>query len=87
MPTRIVRDHVVGLIFDKALDVGTYTKPVPTKYRTVVYQQRQKRITGTKFWDEVNDFTEDTEAEAERKAKEYISGKKWTLVPGGPGVV
>jgi hypothetical protein len=71
----------VGLIFDKALDNAAFTTPTPTKYVTTVYQQRQKRIGGTKFWDQQNDFTEDSAEEAARKAKAYIASKGWTLIP------
>lgn len=77
----IVRGSEVGLIFDKALDVGTYTKPIPTKYVTTVYQQRQRRITGSRFWDRETDFTENTAEEAEQKAKDFLLKKNWKYIP------
>lgn len=77
----IVRGSEVGLIFDKALPVGTYTKPVPTKYTSIVYQQHQKRLGGAKFWEKDTDFTESTPEDAERKAKEYVEKQKWQYVP------
>lgn len=77
----IVRGSEVGLIFDKALPVGTYTKPVPTRYTSMVYQQHQKRFGGAKFWEKDTDFTEPTPEDAERKAKEYVDRQKWQYVP------
>jgi hypothetical protein len=71
----------VGLIFDKALDIGSYSKPRPTKFTTTVYRQRQRRIGGTKFWDRETDFEEDSADAAEKKAKDYITGQKWQFVP------
>jgi hypothetical protein len=71
----------VGLIFDKALDVASYTDPKPTKYATTVYRQRQKRLSGNKFWDQENDFIENTADEAASKARAYIASKGWTLIP------
>ncbi len=98
MPTRIKRDSLgraeivgsgpltteVGLIFDEALDAGTYSAPRPTKYQTTVYRQRRKRISNTKFWDRETDFVEDTADEAKQKAEAYIASQKWKLIPGGP---
>ena len=69
----------VGLIFDKALDIGSFSKPRPTKYTTTVYRQRQRRIGGTKFWDRETDFEEDSAEGAEKKAKDYIASQRWQL--------
>jgi hypothetical protein len=77
----IVRGSEVGFIFDKGLPVGTFSKAIPTKYISTVYQQRQKRLGGGKFWDRATDFTEATSEEAEKKAKEYIEKQKWQYVP------
>lgn len=77
----IVRGSEVGLIFDKALNIGTYSKPTPTNFMTTVYRQRQRRITGSRFWDRETDFTENTAAEAENKAKNYLQKQKWQYIP------
>jgi hypothetical protein len=74
-------DDFVGLIFDKALDVGTFSSPTPTRYQTTVYRQRQRRFGGAKSWDRETDFTEDTEDAARKKAQDYISAKKWAFIP------
>lgn len=80
-PLETASSATVGLIFDKALDIGSYSKPRPTKFITTVYRQRQRRISGTKFWDRETDFEENSADEAEKKAKDYITGQKWQFVP------
>lgn len=77
----IVRGSEVGLIFDKALPIGAFTKALPSKFTSTVYQQHQKRIGGTKFWDHDTDFTENSAEEANKKAEDYIAKNKWQLVP------
>lgn len=80
----------VGLVFDKALDVATYSPGQPSEFRVVVYRQRQNRSVfgeGTKFWDKETTFSASTLAEADKKAKEYIASHGWQYMPFTEAVV
>lgn len=71
----------LGLIFDSALDAGTYSKPRPTRYEVVVYRLRRRRLVGTYFWEKDTSFIEESEQLAVAKAKAYIRDEKWLEVP------
>jgi hypothetical protein len=80
-PAPFTKLAVLGLIFDSAEDAGTFSAPRPTKYETVVYRLRRRRISGTYFWDREDNFIEDGPELAAEKAKAYIAKNNWLYVP------
>ncbi len=73
----------VGLIFDKALDEGTY-RSVPGLVVTV-FRHRKPRLFGDTFFDQEKQFIAYSPGEADTRARDYINKQGWKYVEAKAG--